>query len=228
MEPAWIGIGAQRSGTTWLTDLLLQHPEMNLNRQGEKELHFFERFIDELFTTVNVSEYHSFFETCGGEWTPAYLRCLWVAELIHRTAPEALLIVSLRDPVDRYLSSLRWHFRKQGCRPESARHRHGGVEAIWGGMYATQLQHWRRIVGDRLLVVQYEAVVADPAPVVENIWRRLDLSPVPLTGIGEQSRTSTDEDGRPPPAGLAELYRPEVDRVVRDWGFDPDLWRLGS
>ena len=27
--PAWLGIGAQRSGTTWFTDLLTQHPQVS-------------------------------------------------------------------------------------------------------------------------------------------------------------------------------------------------------
>lgn len=228
MGPAWLGVGVQRSGTTWLTDLLLQHPDMRLNQRGHKELHFFERFINEPFTTAHVAEYHDLFERLGGEWTPAYLRSLWIPELIQRAAPDALLIVSLRDPVERYFSSLRWHFRKQGCKPEAAWHRHGGIEAIWGGMYGTQLESWRRVVGERMLVLQYEAVVADPVPVIHDIWNRLGLDPVPVTGITKPSWTSTMPEERPLPEGLVELYRPQVDQIVDTWGLDPDLWPLGS
>ena len=35
--PSWLGIGAQRSGTTWLTDLLVQHPQVGLGTNGKKE-----------------------------------------------------------------------------------------------------------------------------------------------------------------------------------------------
>ncbi len=31
------GIGAQRSGTTWFTDLLVQHPSAGLGTNGKKE-----------------------------------------------------------------------------------------------------------------------------------------------------------------------------------------------
>lgn len=41
--PSWLGIGSQRSGTTWLTGLLLEHPQVTLGRSRLKESHFFYR-----------------------------------------------------------------------------------------------------------------------------------------------------------------------------------------
>lgn len=43
--PSWLGIGTQRSGTTWLTNLLLEHPKVELGLSGEKESHLFYRGI---------------------------------------------------------------------------------------------------------------------------------------------------------------------------------------
>ena len=35
----WLGIGAQRAGTTWFTSLLTQHPRVGLAVADQKELH---------------------------------------------------------------------------------------------------------------------------------------------------------------------------------------------
>ena len=40
---SWLGVGAQRSGTTWLIELLTQHPEFNLGKSGQKELHILDQ-----------------------------------------------------------------------------------------------------------------------------------------------------------------------------------------
>ena len=44
--PAWLGIGAQRSGTTWFTDLLTQHPQVGLGVNGKKEQHLLHKVGD--------------------------------------------------------------------------------------------------------------------------------------------------------------------------------------
>ena len=44
--PAWLGIGAQRSGTTWLTDLLTQHPQVALGTNDKKEQQLLHKIAD--------------------------------------------------------------------------------------------------------------------------------------------------------------------------------------
>ena len=46
--PAWLGIGAQRAGTTWFTDLLTQHPDFGLGTNGKKEQHLLHKVADGL------------------------------------------------------------------------------------------------------------------------------------------------------------------------------------
>src|SRR5436309_2271360 len=108
--PRWVGIGVQRGGTTWFTDLLLQHPEVSLSRTERKELHFFERFLIDPFTEADREEYRAQFEgPCAGEFTPGYMRWHWTAPMLREACgPEVLLLVLLRDPVERFASSMRW------------------------------------------------------------------------------------------------------------------------
>ena len=72
--PAWLGIGAQRSGTTWFTDLLTQHPQVGLGTNGKKEQHLLHKVAD---GREPASVYLDLFPDDGvrrGEWTPQSLR----------------------------------------------------------------------------------------------------------------------------------------------------------
>ena len=109
--PAWLGIGAQRSGTTWFTDLLLQHPEVRLSSQPKKELHrLYQTLNRPNATPKRIGKYLKLFDVEGypGEFTPFYLRALWVPEIARQVVgPDTPIIVLLRDPVERFESAMR-------------------------------------------------------------------------------------------------------------------------
>jgi hypothetical protein len=235
--PAWLGIGAQRSGTTWFTDLLLQHPRVTLSRQQRKELHGLYSSLMDGWGEQEKESYRAMFDVGGlsGECTPYYLRACWMAPLARDILPpEAPVIVLLRDPVERFASAMRHKL----TRSELAHEERGRLpelrnlysDAQWGGMYASQLEAWAAAVGrERMMVFQYEAVRADPVSAVESVWSRLGLNPVPLVEVDRPSRVSTASDVWQLPASMAEqlcvLYRGEVERLTQNWGIDPGLWR---
>jgi hypothetical protein len=240
--PAWLGIGAQRSGTSWFTDLLIQHPQVELSLCGSKEMHFLNRALVEPWDDERRASYVAQFATDGlaGEFTPAYLRSLWVpavaATVIGRDVP---IIVLLRDPIDRYTSAIRKGLYHQtpgvGARHKKAKRfaRTAGLDAQWAGMYASQLAAWLRVFPrEQLHVLQYERVTRDPQSAVNEIWEALGLSSITLTdpssreGRIDTSAVTWSVDLVP---GLRDqlraLYAPEVREMEREWGFDPGLWR---
>jgi hypothetical protein len=109
--PDFLGIGAQRSGTTTLYELLRRHPETFL--PDEKELHYFS-----LHHHRPLGWYAAKFAAAApgrrvGEISPY---CLFHPEAPARIAaalPHVKLIALLRDPVDRALSGYR-HARRLG------------------------------------------------------------------------------------------------------------------
>ena len=226
--PAWLGIGAQRSGTTWFTDLLVQHPEMELGVNDKKEQHALYRpggLADE-------SSYLALFPTdkLRGEWTPFYLRSLFVPPLAARLcAPDAPFLVLLRDPVERFESAMRlWRMRTQ--RGKGHPFQYALTDGQWGGMYADQLAAWRKAVGpERLMVMTYESVRDDPQGACEQVWARLGLQPVRLVAVDMPSTSSTGQVRWEWPDGfketLIDLYAPQVERLRDDWGLDVTPWR---
>ena len=101
----FVGVGAQRSGTSWIYACLYEHPEICAPM---KEIHFFSRPRYE----KGIAWYLAHFAKCKegtkkGEYSTSYLYSPVAAERIHKDFPEVKLVVSLRNPIDRAYSQYR-------------------------------------------------------------------------------------------------------------------------
>jgi hypothetical protein len=89
---------------------------------------------------------------------------------------------------------------------------------------------WAAAVGrERIRVMVFEQVREDPQPAVDAIWRDLGLDPVELSDVrSESGSSSTDQVTWEWTPGLKEslqvLYRPQAERLRRDWGLDVSSW----
>ena len=105
-RPTFIGIGAQKAGTTTLHYILEQHPEIYTN--PNKESHFFDDDTNYCSGSV-FYELTSFGGYAGqkqlGEITPSYMFDPRVPQRIYNTlGADVKLIVILRDPIERAFS----------------------------------------------------------------------------------------------------------------------------
>lgn len=223
---AWLGIGAQRSGTTWFTDLLTQHPQVGLGLNGKKEQHLLHKVGDGV---EPASAYLDLFPEDGvrrGEWTPQYLRHSSAPAIAARLlGPDVPVLVLLRDPVDRFVSAL----RLAATRAKSPWPYPVPITVqTFSGFYADQLDMWAHHVGRaRMKVMVYESVRNAPQAAVDAVWSDLGLAPVPLTDVDRPSRSSSQASWTPPDGLLETLevaYRPQVRRLVEDWGLDVSSW----
>ncbi|MBS46064.1 MAG: hypothetical protein CMH83_23380 [Nocardioides sp.] len=220
-----MGIGAQRSGTTWLTDLLTQHPRVGLGTNGRKEQHLLHKVGD---GRVPESDYLDLFPDDGvrrGDWTPQYLRHASTPACAARVLPDDVpFLVVLRDPVERFRSAM----RLAATRGKSWPYPVPITVQTWTGMYADQLDVWAAAVGrERMHVLVFEQVREDPQAGLDGLWGVLGLDPVPLSGVEEESGSSSRADWDWTPGlrdSLATLYRPQAERLGRDWGLDVSSW----
>jgi hypothetical protein len=194
--PDFVGVGAQKAGTTWWYALLTSHPGVSTPPGRRKELHYFDRFWDQPFSAADARRYHSFFPRpaggTAGEWTPRYMVDFWTPALLHEAAPSSKILVMLRDPFERFCSGVTHELAHRA--PHHAIIPELGVEkSAYGRQLRSILDHFDR---DSVLVLQYEQCVADPR--------------------GELTRTLTHIglDGYEPPGEL--LHRgPEIARGPR-------------
>jgi len=176
MLPNFLGIGVQRSATTWLYECLREHPEIFLPEQ--KELHFFNRNFDK-----GLDWYKAFFqgvkgEKAIGEITPDYLHNYEALKRIAMIIPKAKLIISLRNPVDRAYSAYKL-LSTRVYKDISF------DEAFWQKDYIRKVgfyyNHLRRLYElfpeDQILVILYDDILSSPKKILTNMFVFLDVNP---------------------------------------------------
>ena len=177
--PDFVGVGVQRAATSWWFGLIEAHPRVHRLGSAAKELHYFDDFWRGDFGAAEVTGYHDKFRRppglLGGEWTPRYMFDSWTPALLRRAAPEARILVMLRDPVARMRSGLA-HALERG-RPVNA----DTVEnAVARGLYHGQLT---RLLGhyppSQVLILQYERCRAEPEAMLRRTQEFLGLDAHP-------------------------------------------------
>lgn len=221
--PDFVGIGAQRCGTTWWYEALAQHPSIARNVGGVKELHI----LDDPGPVGEVTSYFAQFPDdgrCRGEWTPGYLASPVAMARLAQLPPSTKLLVLLRDPVERLRSAVRYRYARYGNLSNEFL-----GDAIWRSMYGDQLGHLLDVVArDRVLVQTLEQCQLAPERSLRTVFAHLDLEPVGLPTSWE-----------PKNASVAGVDAPRVDLSIalraleRDRGvlsellpdLDLGLWR---
>ena len=136
-------MGAQRAGTTWWYRGLEAHDRVVRPKGRRKELHYFNRFWQGEVPDDLVERYAELFPkpegTITGEWTPRYMHDFWSLRLLARAAPDARILVLLRDPVERWRSGTARAVRLAEEAGEPIRLVQLS-DAVWRGFYFEQLR----------------------------------------------------------------------------------------
>jgi len=186
----FIGIGAPKCGTTWLSAQLEAHPQIGfapdkevyyfadtiMRRLAGKELRCFER--GELW-------YHEQFPdaggtvSCRGEFCPSYLYSEEAADRIQAYRPDIKLLLCLRPPVE-MIYSWYWYGRNAVVAklPETF---DGMMENAFlrdVGCFARHLRPYlERFPAENFLVVQFDAIRRAPDDVRRGVYEFLNVDP---------------------------------------------------
>lgn len=232
--PDFVGVGAQRCGTTWWHRQIVVHPGVPFQRGlHHKEVHFFDALRDvESLGPADAERYARYFARpaeggLAGEWTPRYMYDGWPLRQIRQVAREARVLVMLRDPVDRYAS---------GCAREDRLARERGEPGISPamveeqrvrGLYAGQVERvLAEFPRERVLILQYERCRTDYECQLERTYSFLGLDPAFRPGEraapGDPRERNLDASER---ERLARGYAADVERLAQlAPEVDPALW----
>ena len=197
-------------------------------------VHFFDGLWAGGLRAVDIERYHALFArpagTISGEWTPSYMLDAWTPALLRQAAPEAQLLVLLRDPVERFRSgiTLAENHTTVGSTARAAAN-----AAFSRGLYADQLLRlWRVFPRDQVLVLQYERCVADAHAQLSRTFAFLGLGPDVPPGLDLARRVN---QSRGPKVDLSpwqtdvlvRRYAPENERLAKLLpDLDLALWRM--
>ena len=174
--PDFIGLGAQRTGTSWLYACLYEHPEICMPR---KEINFFSR---ERNLRRGFEWYEAGFAECpperlAGEFSSTYLSDPGSAARIHARYPRARLIASLRNPVDRAHSSYLNDLVAGEVSPDTPFSSAVAERDYLGeSRYAAQLRRYLDLFPrEQLLVLIFERTNRDPAAALAAVYEFLGV-----------------------------------------------------
>jgi hypothetical protein len=190
-------VGAAKAGTTSLWRYLDAHPDVFMSRV--KEPHFFScGGVPGLPVVKDPAAYARLFAAGAahryrGEASPSYLWDPASARRIREAAPDARIIVSLRDPVERAYSNY-WTYvtlgRERRSFADAVRDEleGDGVDMaatpppyVFRGFYAEQLVRYQQTFGEATIVVFFHDLSADVRATMATIYERLDLDPAPAS-----------------------------------------------
>lgn len=215
--PDFVGVGAQRCGTSWwYRGTMRSHPGVVRVAKPGKELHYFDRFWDGEPSDDFVERYHALFPrpegAITGEWTPRYMVDFWTMQLLKRAAPDARLLIMLRDPIERLRSGIQRErmLADEAGKPFELSHM---SEAVYRGLYCDQVRGVLELYpSDRVLVLQFERCRADPIGEMRRTQEFLGLEPL------DEAPEKLQQHKRPPGTkpDLSEERHSELKRRFRD------------
>lgn len=232
--PDFLGIGAQKAGTTWLYANLRCHPDIFL--PDKKELHYFDRRFHR-----SLRSYARYFEAGAGkvkgEITPSYAalapsRIRYIRSIM----PETKLIFMMRNPIDRAWSQALMNLvvrDKQAFDAVSDQafldhFRH--ERSIIRGDYNRILDHWLAVFPkEQMLVGFFEDISERPTEILTQVFDHIGVSrDVDWTAFPCQQVVHSGVGARLPAKFRAELeriYEPEIEQLMEQFGSRISHWR---
>ncbi|MDH5292660.1 MAG: sulfotransferase domain-containing protein [Acidimicrobiia bacterium] len=243
--PDFLGIGAAKSGTTWLHHNLATHSDVFV--PPEKELHYFCHFRHRTLRWYS-NRLRNAEGRITGEITPNYAtlsptRIAEVAALV----PEAKLVLMIRNPMDRAWSHAQMNLgRQRGRAPETVPDNEyidhfRSRRSIANGDYSAIVDRWTaHFPESRLWVGTYDQMVEDPVGLLTSLFEFLgvstevDWTDFPTHTVIDRGHPGTDTVGerggseeipRRLRAELDSIYRPMMTGLAERFGAAVDAWQ---
>ena len=191
MEPIvhFIGIGAQKAGSSWITQCLDEHPDIctpyvpgasarssKYENKHKKETHFFDRDIEK-----GTDLYSSYFAHCKndavrGEWTPKYISDPSVPPRIKKVVPNVKILACLRNPIDRAFSHYRYKIQKKGIQKSFKDVYDNHEDMLERGLYATHLKQFRELFPEEnIWIGWYDEATQDSESFIQSLYDFLEV-----------------------------------------------------
>lgn len=233
----FVGIGAQKAGTTWFYEQLRKHPDIRF--PAGKEVHFWDK---DAALARGEAWWLALFPQAParvrqGEITPAYaILDQERIRRIHALVPGLRIFYCIRNPLERAWSHALMVLKNRGKSLDDAEDDWlDGLlhwdQSVRRGTYTACLRNWLAVFPpEQLATVFFDDIVADPRSVLRGICAHLGLDEAPFVKASEselRTRVFEGMKARPRPAHVAALralYEPEVAALSEQFGRNLEHW----
>ncbi len=245
--PDFIGIGAARSGTTWLYARLSDHPDVHVSKI--KELHFFDRAktstVKGMYDLSIDNHWNWYYRMLAnsnaqmrGEITPAYLILPdeTIAQIAQRM-PNLKILVSIRNPVSRAWSALRRNiWRDLGIKPSEINEDDKLFEKLMTkellsrGDYEGNIPRWEKFFSkEQIHVIFFDDIETKPREVINDLCTFLGVDPSRLPqndGDNDKVNSAPNQEIIPAfaRAKLEKYYEKQAQYILDRFGRDCSAW----
>jgi Sulfotransferase domain len=221
----FIGLGAQKAGTSWIHACLYEHPQICM--PASKEIHFFSKYY-----AKGMQWYEEHFRACTcdrviGEFSPTYLYSPDAPKRIYDYHPQLKLIVCLRDPVARAVSAYRYAIQTRRLSPSTRfddvmRERSAYIEH---SLYTVQLERYLKYFSrDQILITLYEDIALDAYRFMQKVYHFLDVDWHFRPSMAEQK---VNVSRGAPRIGALDSLMQRLATSLRRIGLEHVVWVLG-
>jgi len=172
----FIGIGVNKSATSWIVQCLREHPQVSCSQP--KETHFFSNNFSR-----GIKWYSSCFRSKKegdiiGEYSPDYLQNPDSPKRIKEFYPNAKLIVCLRNPVDRVISAFYFNKGRGKHSFDTVREKiekEPGNDINKSLYYRGLKTFFTYFPKKQFIIILFDDVKKNPVPTIQKIYRFLDV-----------------------------------------------------
>ncbi len=222
MPEFFVGIGAQKCASTWLYQILSDHPEVSLS--ATKELDFFSHWYNRGYQWYERHWTLTPSVLAFGEVSPSYFCEPGVPERIKSYNPKARILLSLRDPVDRAISNHLHEIRVGHLKGPDLSFEFGlrnNPMYLEQSRYGYHLSRWIRAFPiEQILILFMDDIETDPREVETRVQQFLGIA----TGHRSAALADRSNVGRLYRFHRINQARKAVRRIVKRLGLDP-VWK---
>jgi hypothetical protein len=231
----FLGIGAQKAGTTWIYRHLSQHPEICF--PAGKEVHFWDVYRKngiEWWTGLFADDSQRLKQ---GEITPAYAMLEEAAiREIAALLPDLRVFYSVRNPIARAWSSALMALERAEMTIDEASHswfldHFKSAGSRRRGDYLSCIKRWQSVFsGEQFLTIIFDDIIRNPGGVLALLCRHLGVDPNWFAGVPSAELAMPVFAGpgydlpEPLLAFLRVLYKPMIYPLSEVLGRDLSLW----
>lgn len=243
--------GAQRSGTTYLYQVLDEHPAIEMARPLRPEPKF---FLDDALVANGLDYYEQTYfagkasATHRGEKSTSYMESLRAARNIRRLLPRVTLLFLLRHPILRAISNVEFSIQngfetldlEEALSREAERASATAPLATSVSPFAYRARgHYFRYLSEYLsvfdrsqvIVLLHESLVGEKVA-IQDLYSRLGVEPgyIPAR-LHERANESTGprkhwmQLSRPFRTALVEEFEPSNTKLAEQFGVDIAVWK---